>query len=259
MTMTTMTSMLINAGNITSLTGTSYTGITRIIWRYSTLDSTVLAKFPNLTFLDCAYCGLTTLDGLDCPQLHTLFCSYNNLTTIGTINCPNLVEFYSRQNSLTDLTGIPTANLVFLSVAKNMLTSVDLTAFVSLRMFDGSQNQITTVNFTNNTLLLFLCYNNQLTSLSGLNCPNLQVLNCASNNIQSFDISAYTALQEMYCDGSLLSYTNGLLNGNAVIRFTDTNTGEIISIGTTRTMATNGEFYALCNGIINYVKAHLPS
>jgi len=101
--------------------------------------------FISLTYLDCGFNQLTSLDISKNKSLDTLLCWYNQLTSLDV-----------SKNTL----------LKTLMCGDNKLTSLDLSQNTALISLCCDHNQLTTLDVSKNTVLIWLsCFDNQLTTL----------------------------------------------------------------------------------------------
>ena len=170
------TVLTIVRANINKFRKGSFPMVTVINWRAGKLDAGVLSCFPNLVDLNCGYCGLMTLDGIEgCKQITILNCRNNLLSTLKGIEvCDQLVSIDCRTNRLVTLEGIEgCSQLVDLECRNNRL--------VTLGELEGCP-----------LLLKLQCDQNNLITLLGIeNCSGLVSLQCRDNSIGFLDTAAY--------------------------------------------------------------------
>ncbi len=126
-------------------------------------DLTGIEDFTALTYLDCQYNNLTSLDVSNNTVLTGLVCHYNQLTSLDL-----------SQNPLID-------NLL---VEHNQLTSIDVSHIIGLIDFSCNNNKLVSLNLTNNIMLAKLnCDSNLLTSIDLRNDSNtsLNVFSTTTN------------------------------------------------------------------------------
>jgi len=154
-------------------------------------DLTGIEDFTALTYLDCGYNNLTSLDVSNNTALTYLDCGSNQLTTLDVSNNSALTDLNGGGNQLTNLNVSQNTALVYLNYYSNQLTTLDVSNNTALTTLWGANNQLTTLDVSNNTALNVLhCWNNQLTSLDlrngnnsnfvkfeGTNNPNLWCIN----------------------------------------------------------------------------------
>ena len=170
----------------------SFTG-TIDVFNMGVSDLTGIEAFTALTFLNCQYNNLTSLDVSSNIALTDLTCSSNPLTSLDVSNNTALTMLNCEFNQLTSLDVSSNTALIILSCAYNYLTSLDV---------------------SNNTALTTLyCMQNNLTSLNVSNNITLDNLNCVNNQLTSLDVSSNTALTQFYCISNNLNCLN-VKNGN---------------------------------------------
>ncbi|MBE6317150.1 MAG: BspA family leucine-rich repeat surface protein [Bacteroidales bacterium] len=132
--------------------------------------------------------------------------------TITTAQLNARTELVVESKYIYDAKGVEYfTQLTKLDFYNNKLTSIDVSALTKLTYLNLGKNKLTSINVDNNTALeqLYL-QSNQLTSvtvefLSDLRTlwvsqnPNLTNLECASNDLNNFDIYNCTALQNLSC------------------------------------------------------------
>ena len=136
--------------------------------------------FTGLTYLNCGYNNLTTLDVSDCTALTTLNCGYNNLTTLDVSGCTALTSLSCSRNNLTTLDVSGCTALTTLNCGYNNLTTLDVSGCTALTSLNCNNNKLTKLVVTNN--------NTALTRL-----------NCGYNNLQQLDIRPLSGLSWLYC------------------------------------------------------------
>ena len=77
-------------------------------------DLSGIEYFTGLTYLNCGYNNLTTLDVSDCTALTSLSCSRNNLTTLNVTNNTALTRLNCGYNNLQQLDIRPLSGLSWL-------------------------------------------------------------------------------------------------------------------------------------------------
>ena len=157
--------------------------------------------FTGLTYLNCGYNNLTTLDVSDCTALTTLNCDSNKLTTLDVSDCTALTTLNCGYNNLTTLDVSGCTALTSLNCYNNNLTKLDVSGCTALTSLSCSRNNLTTLDVTNNTALTGLyCDYNNLTKLDVTNNNTaLTRLNCGYNNLQQLDIRPLSGLSWLYC------------------------------------------------------------
>lgn len=156
--------------------------------RIGSLD---LTECPNLTTLNCEYCGLTSLnlDGL--TKLDTLMCGGNSLKELNLEHLNNLVELNVKGNNLTRLNVTNSPKLVKLVVTNNSLSAIEgLDKLSKLKSLDVSFNSFEELDLSKNAELIGLSVqNNNLTTLDLSKNAELVTFNFNNNNIKALDLS----------------------------------------------------------------------
>ena len=193
----------------------------------SIYDLTGIEDFTALTYLDCSWNQLTSLDVSQNTALGTFYCQNNQLisldvsqnTALGGFLCANnlltnldvsgspaLTHLACYNNQLTSLNISGATALTDLNCNGNQLTSLDLSNNTALTYFESRNNQLTNLNVSNNTALWYLrCSSNPIISLDISNNTALSWLNCSSNQLDSLDVSNNTALTKLYCEWNNLT------------------------------------------------------
>ena len=170
------------------------------IWGIS--DLTGIEDFIALTYLNCSYFSLTSLDVTNNLALIYLNVSpwdgSGDLTSLDISQNTSLQYLYCGNNPLTNLDVSNNLDLIYLNVSGG---------------WDGS-GYLTSLNISQNTSLQYLnCGNNLLTNLDVSNNPALTTLSCPDNNLTSLDLSNTAALQTLTCYGNQLTSLD-VRNGN---------------------------------------------
>ena len=168
-------------------------------------DLSGIEYFTGLTYLNCGYNNLTTLDVSDCTALTYLNCNNNNLTTLDVSGCTALTELDCRVNDLTTLDVSGCTALTTLNCGYNNLTTLDVTKNTALTTLNCDSNDLTTLDVSGCTALTELvCRGNNLTTLDVSGCTALTSLNCYNNNLTTLDVTKNTALTRLYCGNNNL-------------------------------------------------------
>ena len=169
-----------NRGTLTSLQGIEY--------------------FESLTYLNCIYNQLTSLDVSRNTALTELRCDGNQLTALDVSRNTALTLLLCSENRLTSLDVSPLTELKHLSCYSNLLKTLDLSRNTKLIHLNCISNELTSLDVSQNTTLTELwCYGNQLTELDLSRNTALTTLWCYSNQLTSLDISRNTALTTLWC------------------------------------------------------------
>ena len=181
-----------------------FTGLTYLDCRYNNLETLDVTKNTALTTLDCGGNNLTTLDVTKNTALTTLDCGGNNLTTLDVTKNTALTHLSCGNNNLTELDVSKNTALTSLSCLGNNLTTLDVTN-TALTVLDCGGNNLETLDVTKNTALTHLkCGNNNLTELDVSKNKKLILLDLSRNNLMSLNVSENTALMVLRC------YSNNL-------------------------------------------------
>jgi len=169
-------------------------------------DLTGIEAFVSLTYLNCSYNQLTSLDVSGCTALMGLKCFSNQLTNLNASGCTALTYLFCYGNQLTSLNVSSCTALTNLDCHYNQLTSLDVSTCTSLIDLYCSGNQLTSLDVSSNTALTSLyCSGNPLTSLNVSNCSALTILSCDANQLTSLDVSTCTSLIDLYCSYNQLT------------------------------------------------------
>ena len=188
-----------------------------------------IEAFTSLTFLDCGFNSLTSLDFSKNTALTDLFCNNNELTSLDISQNTALTILTSNNNKLTALDVSSNIVLTNLLCATNELTVLDVSKNTTLTELSCGNNQLTSLDVsTNKKLTRLLCTRNQLTSLNVKNGNNeLLVITVARNpnlsciqvddasNIPSLWVKDATAVYNEDC--SALSNKDFELSGISIL------------------------------------------
>ena len=180
-------------------------------------DLTGIEDFIALTYLDCAYNQLTSLDMSQNPTLTTLICGVNQLTSIDVSQNIILFNLQCGENQINFLDVSNNNALTNLGCAFNQLNSLNVGNNVALTDLDCTGNQLSSLDVNNNSALTWLgCSSNlNLTSLNLTNNQALITLLCDYNQLSFLDVSNNTALKGLDCRSNNLTCLN-LKNGNNI-------------------------------------------
>ena len=208
--------------------------------------------FAKLTRLSCYGNNLTSIDVSNNLQLTYLNLFDNDLESINVVNNTRLEELYLHRNKLTEVTVTyhnalrtlwvrDNPNLTSLNCCRNAITNLDIancTSLKSLMCFENSSlsiiqglasctaltyidcedcaiSSLSGVNSLNNLEKLY-CRNNNLTTLTVTNKPNLTILRLNGNTLLTTVDCNSCALTELYVVGcgaitTLMCYNNSNL------------------------------------------------
>ena len=163
-------------------------------------DLTGIEDFTALTYLNCVYNQIASLDVSNNTALDTLNCGYNQLTSLNVSQNTALTVLACYENQLTSLDVSQNTALTYLNCRYNQLTSIDVSQNTALTYFNCGYNQLTSLDVSQNTALTELyCYENQLTSLDVSQNTALTEMDCYENQLTSLDLSQNTALTYLNC------------------------------------------------------------
>jgi hypothetical protein len=168
---------------------------------------TGIEAFTALTWLECSYNQLDSLDVSQNTALTYLYCYDNQLTSLNVSQNTALIYLHCYNNQLTSLDVSQNTALTEFICYNNNLTSLDVSQNTALTELGCHSNQLDSLNVSQNTALTDLwCYDNQLTSLDVSQNTALTLLSCHSNQLDSLNVSQNTALTYLWCyDNQLTS------------------------------------------------------
>ena len=150
-------------------------------------DLTGIENFFQLTYLDCRYNSLTSLDVSNNLFLENLYCNNNQITEIDLINNDSLNWLQIAYNDLSSLDVSMNEKLDYLSCEFNNLINLDVND--SLKELHCFYNEISTLSISNNHNLTYIaCNNNEILSLDLSELNNLDVLYCSDNFLIELDL-----------------------------------------------------------------------
>jgi Leucine-rich repeat (LRR) protein len=150
---------------------------------------TGIEAFTALTWLECSYNQLTSLNVSQNTALGLLSCSFNQLTSLDVSQNTALTYLWCESNQLTSLNLSQNTALTSLYCYSNQLDSLNVSQNTALTSLYCDSNQLTSLDVSQNTALTQLrCYNNQLTSLNISQNTALTYLECDGNQLTSLDV-----------------------------------------------------------------------
>lgn len=233
----TITDLDISNNSISDVTGLDkFVNLENLNASNNQLTTIDLSSFNNLKTLNLAQNQLTTLDVSNNTDLTSLTVNNNQLTGINVSNNTALVTLIANDNQLNgsnvtfktinnntiqlsallqtlnlnnnplnslDITSL--TNLVELQANNTNLSALDVSNNVLLKVLRVDTNNIPSIDITNNNeLIIFWARYNRITTLNGLNHPNLTQLlltnQQAGYKLANIDISGATNLQYLYID-----------------------------------------------------------
>lgn len=159
------------------------------------------SSINTLNYLDLSSSNITDITGIsDFTALTYLDCNYNNLKTIDVSNNKSLIKLSLFENNLSSLDVTNNTKLLNLECGKNKIISIDVSQNTKLFHLGVDRNQLTNLNVSKNVdLQSFYCHNNNLTSLDLKNQTKLLLVDCGFNEITTLDLSTNTVLEGLYC------------------------------------------------------------
>ena len=156
--------------------------------------------------INCSWMSISNLTGIEAfTALTWLECSYNQLDSLDVSQNTALTTLWCFNNQLTSLNVSQNTALIYLHCYNNQLTSLDVSQNTALTEFICYNNNLTSLDVSQNTALTYLsCYSNQLTSLDvsqnialiDLSCqnnPSMATLNIANGNNGNMPASTFKA------------------------------------------------------------------
>ena len=194
-------------GRLTSLDVSNNTALTSLTCSYNRLLNLDVSHNTALTSLTCSYNRLSNLDVSHNTALTELNCWHNLLTSLDVTNNTALTVLDCGENQLTSLDVSNNTALTSLDCGGNQLTSLDVSNNTALTSLNCYINQLTSLDLSNNAVLNYVfCYSNQLTSLDVSNSTLLVTLDSHRNQLTSLDVSHNTALTYLSCYANQLSF-----------------------------------------------------
>ncbi len=180
-------------------------------------NSLSAGEIAKITSLGVSRKSISNLKGIEhFTALTYLNCSFNELTSLDVSKNTALTYLYYYENSLTSLDLSKNTALTNLSCYNNSLTSLDVSNNTALTNLNCRSNKLTSLDVSKSTVLSVLsCYDNQLTSLDLSKNTALTYLGCNENvALTSLDLSKNTALTSLYCNENLALTSLNIKNGN---------------------------------------------
>lgn len=197
-----------------TLSGEELAGVTSVSVSNADIASLQgIEYFPELSYLECQYNTLTSLDISRNQKLLDLRCDGNQLTSIDAGANAGLQYLWCSENRLTSI-DVSAGNLLMLDCAKNELASLDVSADEALTFLHCGDNHLTSLNVSANRELDELnCQNNQLAALDVSALPALVYLNCDGNRLTSIDVRGNPLLSVLECCSNSLTSLDVTQNG----------------------------------------------
>ncbi len=190
-----------------------------------------VSKNTKLEFLDCEDNALTSLDVSNNTELDTLWCSINPLTALDVSKNTNLTNLACGYCKLTFLDVSKNINLIHLFCTYNNLTALDISKNTKLAYLRCEKNKLTSLDISKNTQLIELyCSYNNLTALDVTENKHLSSLHCGANDLTSLDLLNNAELWYLECQSNDLTeldlrkcpnlyYDNLIADENVQIRY----------------------------------------
>ena len=216
--------------NIQDLTGIEhFTALTYLDCLYNQLTTLDVRKNTALTYLNCAYNQLSSLDVSKNTALRQLYCYENQLTALDVSRNTALTELSLYSNQLTALNVSGNAALTALWCQSNQLTGLDVSKNPALEILWCFENQLPTLDVRANAVLAELsCHTNQLKSLDVSKNPALVELSCHSNQLKSLDVSTNRALRVLSCSDNQL--TSLLLGAGSTLKYLECSYNQLTNL-----------------------------
>lgn len=156
------------------------------------------AEIAAVTEIECSWGNIASLKGIEYfTALTYLDCGYNDLTSLDVSGNTALSYLDCGENPLTSLIIGGNTALTYLYCGDTQLTSLDVSGCTALTELYCCYTRLTSLNIGSNPALTYLyCGKNQLTSLDLGGCPALTDLDCGENEVQiavsedrTFDLS----------------------------------------------------------------------
>ena len=175
-----------------------------------------------LKTLDCSKNELTILDISNNTELTTLICSWNNLTLLDVRKNSKLTKLDSRNNEslgkillakdqvITELLYDENVTTLEYPAVEKKLVSIPDAKFKAnlVGLFDTDKDgEISEEEALE--IKEIRCYGKDISSLTGIaSFVNLEILDCANNNLSAIDISANLKLKEFDCSSNPLTFVD---------------------------------------------------
>ena len=149
-------------------------------------------EIAAVTQLDVNHKNIASLKGIEFfTALTYLDCEFNQLTSLDVSKNTALEELYCYGNQLTSLDVSKNTALKILDLSSNQLKSLDVSKNTALTSLLCYCNQLTSLDVSKNTALTKLsCFGNQLTALDVSKNTALQYLYCFGNQIKGEQMQA---------------------------------------------------------------------
>jgi len=158
------------------------------------------SNMTDLTYINCASNGLTSLAVNGCIALEELTCHNNQLSSLDLSNNTALTFLDCSNNPITSL-NVSNAKIKALNVSGFLsIEHLIVNNNKNLTELDCSKNRIMSLDLSGNTALTILnCSNNQLTNLNVANIIALKSLDCSLNQLTNLDATNNNVLESLDC------------------------------------------------------------
>jgi plastocyanin len=206
-------------------------------------DSVFTSSIDTLGYLNINNLSISELIGIeDFTALTYLDCNYNQLISLDVSQNTDLLTLYCQFNQIISL-DVSNTSLTTLRCGSNQLSSLDVIQNTALEYLWCGGNQLSSLNVIQNTNLIDLYFgSNMITILDVSNNTDLINLGCNSNQLSSLDVSQNTALTNLYCNGNLITTIN--LSNNSLLTYLECSDNQLTSLDITNNTALT---YLHCN------------
>ncbi|RZJ53626.1 MAG: T9SS type A sorting domain-containing protein [Flavobacterium sp.] len=165
-----------------------------------------IANIEKVTYLDLSNSNISDLTGIEkFTALTYLDCNYNNLSTIDVSKNKLLTKLSLHDNKLTSLDVSANTELYNLTFSMNQISTIDLSHNTKVHYVGADRNKLSNIDLTANPEIEILyCGDNNLTTLNVSNLPNLLQLNCTYTTISAIDVTSNPKLEMLYFNDSKL-------------------------------------------------------
>ena len=195
-----------------------------ISYNMNIADLTGIEEFSSLTFLNCGYNQLTSLNVTQNIALTTLYCHSNQLINLDVSNNLSLTNLNCNNNQLTSLHVNNNTALISLYCEDNQIDSLDLNS-IPIEYIYCSNNNITYLNINNTALTnaqfsMYSIWGNPYTTIIISNNQILSSLTYCLNNltIENLQISNNPSLNSISIENTQITNLN--INNNTLFYLT---------------------------------------
>ncbi|WP_264535836.1 leucine-rich repeat domain-containing protein [Flavobacterium sp. N1736] len=161
----------------------------------------VTSNISKVTYLDLSNSNITNLTGIEkFTALTYLDCNFNKISTIDVSKNKLLTKLSLHDNQLTSLDVSSNKDLYNLTFSLNQIKTIDLSQNKNLHIIAADRNLLSSINLSANPAIeILFCGSNNLTTIDVSNLPNLIALECSLNNIAELNVSNNSKLEDLYC------------------------------------------------------------